>query len=156
MKISSPAFDGHSAIPSKYTCEGLGVNPELHFHDVAQNAVSLVLIMEDPDVPRTLRPDGMFDHWVIFNIPKETRIIKENSTPPGIVGMNTGGFIAYYPPCPPDRQHRYFFKLFALDTTLKLPKGASKKEVLDAIEGHIIAKAELMGTYVKHHSGETI
>jgi hypothetical protein len=105
--------------------------------------------MDDPDVPKTLRADGMFDHWVVFNIPPTTVHIAEDSTPPGSEGKNTAGKSRYYPPCPPDRQHRYFFKLFALDVLLKVSVGSSKKEVEDAMQGHVLEKCELIGLYEK-------
>ena len=120
MKLTSPAFEHGGKIPSKYTCDGSNVNPELHFEDVPDSTEALVLIMDDPDVPKYLRPDGMYDHWVVYNIPKETRIFKENSVPPGLQGKNTANALAYTGPCPPDREHRYFFKLYALDKQLPL------------------------------------
>ena len=149
MKITSTAFHEKGIIPSLYTCEGKNINPPLEFSNVPPNAKSLVLIMDDPDVPKTLRPDGMYDHWVVFNMPPNTHKIAEHSTPKGIQGLNTGGNISYIGPCPPDRQHRYFFKLYALDKMLDLKAGASKKEVEKAMHGHIIAEAQLMGCYEK-------
>lgn len=154
MKIKSSAFEHNEAIPSEYTCEGLDVNPPLEFHDIPGGTVTLALIVEDPDVPKNLRPDGMWDHWVVFNMPKNTLKIAQNTTPPGIQGRNTSNGIGYTGPCPPDRKHRYFFKLFALDTTLSLSKGCSKKDLEEAMKGHVIESAEMIGTYVKHHSGE--
>jgi len=150
MALTSPAFKEGGKIPSKYTCEGENVNPELLISDVPQNAKTLVLIMDDPDVPETIRKDKMYDHWVVFNIPPSTTKIPENSQPQGTPGKNTGGGLIYVGPCPPDREHRYFFKLYALDRDLlSLPKGASKKDVEQAMQGHIIAKAQLMGLYEK-------
>lgn len=155
MKLTSPAFEENQAIPSKYTCEGLNYNPELNIQGVPQKAVSLVLIVEDPDVPAYIRPDQMWDHWIVFNIPKETKVIEENATPPGILGKTTSGINKYDGPCPPDRKHRYFFKLFALDVMLPLKTGASKKDVANAMKGHILAESALIGTYQKHHVGES-
>ncbi len=147
MKITSPAFENNQPIDSKYSCDGEGVNPPLEFHDIPQDAKSLVLIMEDPDVPKNLKPDGMFDHWVVFNMPSTTTSVTENSTPPGVVGKNGAGQNGYAAACPPDRQHRYFFKLFALDSMLMLDEAADKKAVVDAMEGHVKASAELIGLY---------
>lgn len=149
MKLTSSAFKEKGIIPSLYTCEGKNINPPLEFQGVPAAAKSLVLIMDDPDVPRTLRPDGMYDHWVVFNIPPATKSIPEHAKPPGIQGMNTAGKSQYIGPCPPDREHRYFFKLYALDTLLQLFATATKKEVEAAMKGHILAHAELMGKYEK-------
>ena len=150
MKITSPAFTEGGKIPSKFTCEGEDINPELQFSDVPSSAKTLVLILDDPDVPEFVRKDRMYDHWVVFNIPPATNKIPENSQPSGIPGKNTSGGLDYVGPCPPDREHRYFFKLYALDHELALPKGATKKEVEKAMEGRIIAEAQLMGRYEKH------
>ena len=108
--------------------------------------------MDDPDVPASIRPERMYDHWVVFNIPPETREIEESGKVPGIEGRNTGGKNGYFGPCPPFGEHRYFFKLYALNTTLKLPPGATKKAVLEAMEGHVLAEATLMGLYQKSGS----
>ncbi|HSX11321.1 MAG TPA: YbhB/YbcL family Raf kinase inhibitor-like protein [Chlamydiales bacterium] len=149
MKLLSSAFQEGGIIPSLYTCEGKNINPPLAFSDVPPHAKSLVLIMDDPDVPKSRRPDGMFDHWVVFNMPPSVHRIGEHTTPPGIEGKNTYGKDQYAGPCPPDREHRYFFKLYALDTLLDLPAGATKKEVEQAMHGHIIAQCQLMGRYEK-------
>ena len=149
MKITSPAFKEGGIIPSLYTCEGKNINPALEFANIPPEAKSLVLINDDPDVPKTLRPDGMYDHWVIFNIPPSTHKIAEHSTPPGIQGKSTNGKNQYVGPCPPDREHRYFFKLYALDKLLDLLPGATKKEVESAMHGHIVAQCQLMGRYEK-------
>jgi Raf kinase inhibitor-like YbhB/YbcL family protein len=103
--------------------------------------------MEDPDVPKNLREDGMWDHWVVFNIPPEVREIQEGTEPQGIGGVGTNGELGYFGPCPPDREHRYFFKLFALDTQLDLPEKSTKSKVENAMEGHILEQTELMGRY---------
>ncbi|MCX6780579.1 MAG: YbhB/YbcL family Raf kinase inhibitor-like protein [Candidatus Magasanikbacteria bacterium] len=147
MQIVSPAFAANDSIPAEYTCDGGGHNPPLEFLDVPTDAKSLVLIMEDPDVPHHLRADGMFDHWVVWNIPPETREVAQGKNPPGESGANTRGATGYTPPCPPDREHRYFFKLFALSARLDLPSGATKSEVLVAAQNFIIAEAELIGRY---------
>jgi Raf kinase inhibitor-like YbhB/YbcL family protein len=147
MKISSPAFGNGEKIPSKYTCDGQNINPPLEISQVPEGARSLVLIMEDPDVPKNLRKDGMWDHWVVFDMPADLRNIAEAGTP-GIEGTGTNGKPGYMGPCPPDREHRYFFKLFALDTaSLALETSATKADVLRAMTDHLIAQAELMGRY---------
>lgn len=149
MKITSSAFSHGENIPSKFTCEGENINPPLQFTDIPPNAQALVLIMDDPDVPEFVRKEKMWDHWVVFNIPPSTTHVPENSKAPGTSGKNTSGHLAYEGPCPPDRQHRYFFKLYALDKKLTLDAGATKNQVEEAMKGHIIAKAELMGLYEK-------
>ncbi len=149
MKLTSSAFSSGKSIPRIYTCQGKNINPPLDIADVPLNAKSLVLIVDDPDVPASLRADRMYDHWVLFNIPPETRHIKENSVPIGTLGKSTNGKNEYVGPCPPDREHRYFFKLYALDKKLSLQEGASKKEVEEAMKGHILEEIELMGRYEK-------
>lgn len=149
MEISSSAFNEGGIIPSRYTCEGEDINPPLHFSAIPKKAKSLVLIMEDPDVPKSLRKDGMWDHWVLFNIPPGVQKIEENATPQCEVGMTTWGHTRYGGPCPPDGEHRYFFKLYALDIMLPLLSGSSKKEIEIAMKGHILAKAERIGLYEK-------
>ena len=149
MQLKSPAFEHEGSIPSLYTCQGEDINPPLEISGVPDEAVSLVLIMDDPDVPRTLRADGMFDHWVVFNIDPKLKKIEQKAFPFGIVGKNTAGTNRYFGPCPPDREHRYFFKLYALDKKLDLETGATKAEVESALEGHVLVQAELMGRFVK-------
>ena len=147
MKLTSPAFTENGKIPSKFTCDGKNVNPELRISNVPKEAKTLVLIMDDPDVPAFIRKEQMWDHWVVFNIPPTTTEIPENTLPPGVPGKNTGGDPGYQGPCPPDREHRYFFKLYALDRELSLPKGSTKQEVERAMQGHILAETHLMGRY---------
>lgn len=149
MKLTSPAFKEGESIPSLYTCEGKNISPPLSLEAVPSRAKSLVLIVEDPDVPIRLRSDGMWDHWVVFNIPADLQSIDAGETPPGLLGKTTSGHTRYEGPCPPDREHRYFFKLYALDALLSLPAGSSKKSVLAAMQGHILAEAVLMGRYEK-------
>jgi len=150
MELTSSAFKHQGEIPTLYTCEGKDVNPPLHISNVPKEAKSLVLIMDDPDVPKSIRPEGISYHWVVFNIEPTLREIQEATHKSvGTRGVNSAGSLIYRGPCPPDREHRYFFKLYALDTTLHLREGASKKEVEAAMQGHIIAKAELMGRYDK-------
>ena len=149
MHLTSSAFNQDGAIPSVYTCEGAGYNPPLEITGIPAAAKSLVLIMDDPDVPSYIREDQLWVHWVVYDIPPSTKKIAENSTPPGTVGKGTGMKAIYDGPCPPDRKHRYFFKLYALNVQLHLHKGATKEEVEEAMEGHILAQTQLMGTYEK-------
>ena len=147
MKIESSAFGHNQPIPEKYTCDGEDINPPLEFLDVPANTKSLALIMEDPDVPRSIRPDGIWDHWIIFNILPNTQAIVEGGLIVGTLGTNTGGNLGYGGPCPPDREHRYYFKLFALDSLLGLSEGATKQDLFVVMKNHILEQAELMGTY---------
>ena len=149
MKLSSPAFDEGKTIPSIYTCEGIGINPPLEISGVPEKTKSLVLIMDDPDVPKSLYPTGIFDHWIVIDMPPDTKFIKENSKPPGIEGKNSNGTNGYFGPCPPDREHRYFFKLYALDKPLSLHAGCTKAQVEKAMHGHILKESHLMGRYEK-------
>jgi Raf kinase inhibitor-like YbhB/YbcL family protein len=147
MKLSSSAFENGGKIPSKYTCDGKNINPPLCIEGVPQNAKSLVLIMDDPDVPEFVRKDRMWVHWIVFNMPAALKEIAENSAPLGIAGKGTGNQLIYQGPCPPDREHRYFFKLYALDILLSLSEGSTKQEVEKAMVGHTLASTELMGKY---------
>ncbi|MBI2208180.1 YbhB/YbcL family Raf kinase inhibitor-like protein [Candidatus Woesearchaeota archaeon] len=142
MKLTSPAFKHNGKIPSEYTCDGNDISPELRIEDVPKNAKSLVLINDDPDAPI-----GTWDHWIVFNIPSTTTKMNKNEEPKGVGGKNSWGRTGYGGPCPPSGTHRYFFKLYALDTELNLVGGATKKELEKAMEGHIIEKAELIGLY---------
>ena len=148
MKMWSPAFKEGGIIPSRYTCEGKNINPPLQIKDVPPLAKSLVLIIDDPDVPKKLYPIGVFDHWVVYNISPHQNSIQENSIP-GVEGVNSSGNRGYTGPCPPDREHRYFFKIYALDVILDLPAGKTKKEVEAAIDGHVLMKYEFIGRYEK-------
>ena len=157
MELTSSAFESGAPIPSHYTCDGAGVNPPLAISGVPDGAQSLALLVEDPDVPRQLKPDGIFDHWVLFNIPPGVTEISENITAesaPGIRGKNGRGALNFMGPCPPPQfepqEHRYIFTLYALDNELDLSEGATKEEVLDAMkrgEGHIIETCQLVGKY---------
>jgi Raf kinase inhibitor-like YbhB/YbcL family protein len=144
MQISSPVFAANGSIPSKYTCDGAGVNPPLIFVSVPPKTQSLALVVDDPDVPKNLVPSGVFDHWVIWDLPPDSPGFGEGAGKGGINGMGTAGYMG---PCPPDREHRYFFKLYALDTKLTGAKIASKNDLERAMEGHVIQRAELMGKY---------
>ena len=149
MKLKSPAFEHGGKIPSTYTCDGKNFNFPLEIKNVPPETKALVLIMDDPDVPMSVRKDGLWVHWVIYNIPPTTTSIPENSKPPGIEGKGTEGKNHYQGPCPPDREHRYFIKLYAIDIVLKLNSGATKEEVESAMRGHVLEQTELMGRYVR-------
>ena len=147
LGIKSTAFAEGASIPSKYTCDGQNPpNPPLQFTGVPANAKSLVLIMEDPDVPKNLMPTGVFDHWLIWDMAPNSKGIKEGDNAQGLNGMGKPGYVG---PCPPDREHRYFFHLYALDTKLGSAKIANRKDLEDAMKGHIVEKADLMGRYEK-------
>jgi len=147
LKIIS-VFENNEKIPAKYTCVGENINPKLEFLDVPENTKSLVLIMDDPDA---IKPAGkVWDHWVLFDISPTTKTIEENSVPENAIqGLNSWNKNEYGGPCPPDGEHRYFFKLYALDTTLDLDSSATKKDVEEAMSQHIIEKAELIGRFSK-------
>jgi hypothetical protein len=143
MKISSTAFGHNDQIPKKYTCDGSDINPPLKFEGVPANARSLALIVDDPDAPA-----GTWVHWVVWNIDPKTSEIKENSVPKGAMqGMNDFRKHDYGGPCPPSGTHRYFFKLYALDTTLNIGAGARKTALESSMKGHILAEAQLIGLY---------
>lgn len=150
MKIESSAFAHNEFIPVKYTCDGENISPPLTFVAAPTAVKSLALIMDDPDIPVAVKKNygiDVWDHWIVFNIPPEAKGISEGENPPGIIGKNTNGDNVYGSPCPPDREHRYFFKLYALDTMLDLKEGAIKHDVELAMQGHIIAQAGLIGRY---------
>ncbi len=146
LQITSPAFAAHGAIPSKYTCDGAGVNPPLVFGGVPAKAQSLVLVVDDPDVPKNLMPSGVFDHWLIWDLPATSKGLVE-SAPEASRGVNGTGQPGWVGPCPPDREHRYFFKLYALDTKLTGAKISNKQDLESAMKGHVIEQAELIGRY---------
>lgn len=138
-------------MPEKYTCDGERfLSPPLAFSGIPKAAKSLVLIVDDPDVPKVIREDGNFTHWVLFNISPAVSEILEGMVV-GTLGANTRGEPRYTGPCPPPeyepKMHRYVFKLYALDTALDLTEGATKEDVEASAQGHILATAELIGTY---------
>ena len=140
--ISSPAFQNEGIIPAKYTCDGEDINPPLEVGKIPDGTQTLAIIVEDPDAPK-----GTFDHWLVWNIPPEHSI--EENRIPGISGKNSGGKTGYFGPCPPSSYHRYYFHVFALDSSLELEAGADKKALQQAMESHILAKGSLMGRYQK-------
>jgi len=147
MKLTSDAFENEGKIPANHTCDGDNISPSLSIYGVPDGTRTFALIVEDPDVPKSVRKDGMWNHWVVFDIPSDVRYVPQGQEPPGVPGRGTSGDKGYYGPCPPDREHRYFFKLYALDKTLGLPEGSNKEAVLTAMEGHVIEEATLMGFY---------
>lgn len=140
MSISSPAFAAGEMIPSHYTCDGKNVNPPLDIADIPANTVSLALIVDDPDSPA-----GTWVHWVSWNIPVVTRL--EENHVPGNEGLNDFQGHHYSGPCPPSGTHRYFFKVYALDTVLQLSVFTTKTQLEKALSGHILGYGELMGLY---------
>jgi Raf kinase inhibitor-like YbhB/YbcL family protein len=141
LVIKSSAFKNNEFIPSKYTCDGLNINPEISIDEIPENTKSLAVIVDDPD-----SPNGTFCHWLIWDIsPKSS--IKEDSSP-GIQGRNSMGENKYSGPCPPGGKHHYHFKVYALDTKLSaLPSSTNQKEFEKAMKGHVIAWGELIGLY---------
>jgi Raf kinase inhibitor-like YbhB/YbcL family protein len=142
FSISSRAFQHEGRIPPKYTCDGDGINPPLQFHNIPSGTVSLAMIVDDPDAP-----NGTYDHWIVWNIDPVSEI--PEGIQPGISGNNSDGKTGFHPPCPPDGEHRYFFYAYALDARLHLEAGADRNSLEDAIQGHILGNAELMGRYTK-------
>ncbi len=146
--ITSTAFREGEPIPSKYTCDGINVSPPLNWGDPPENAESFALIGDDPDAPM-----GTWVHWVVYNIPVDVREFPENvpSSPTlssgAVHGINDFRSTGYGGPCPPSGTHRYFFKIYALDTMLKLGPGATKKQLIDAMRDHVLTEGQLMGTY---------
>lgn len=141
LTVKSPAFENNKFIPVKYTCDGDEINPSLTIEGIPQGTKTLALIVDDPDAP-----SGTFDHWIVWNIPP-TGKIEENSVP-GTQGLNSAGQHSYIGMCPPSGTHRYFFKVYALDTKLDLkPESTKKKDLEKAMHGHVLSKGELIGLY---------
>ncbi|HEY3340525.1 MAG TPA: YbhB/YbcL family Raf kinase inhibitor-like protein [Anaerolineae bacterium] len=146
--LASTAFHNEQPIPSKYTCDGEDVSVPLQWADQPANTTSFALIMDDPDAP-----SGTYVHWVIYNLPANSRALAESIpldatlTDGSLNGQNSAKRSGYTGPCPPNGKHRYFFKLYALDLLLTLTPGATKDQLLGAMQGHVLAQAELMGTY---------
>lgn len=149
LSVTSPAFNQDALIPSKYTCDGDDVSPALSWEGAPEETKSFVLISDDPDAPM-----GTWVHWVVYNIPADAAALTEAVAKKEILdngtkqGISSFGRVGYGGPCPPSGTHRYFFKVYAVNTTLDLDPGeATKEQVLKAIEGHILAYGELMGKY---------
>ena len=148
IKVTSPAFEDGGLIPPKYTCDGADISPPLQWDVVPEGTESIALICDDPDAPM-----GTFVHWVIFALPAETRELAENIPADKTLangakqGTSDFGRIGYGGPCPPSGTHRYFFKIYALDTEIDLAGGADKSRLLKAMEGHILSQGQLIGKY---------
>ncbi len=149
LELVSTAFVHGQAIPATYSCDGKGISPPLAWSVAPAGSKSFALIMDDPDAPM-----GTFVHWVIYNLPASSMGLPEGMPKDAQLadgstqGLNSARRAGYTPPCPPGGTHRYFFRLYALDTTLTLA-AAGKEELLQAMQGHILAQGELMGTYTR-------
>jgi Raf kinase inhibitor-like YbhB/YbcL family protein len=148
MKLTSSGFNEGQPIPRQYTCDGMNVSPPLEWSGTPSSAKTIALIADDPDAP-----SGTWVHWVLYNLPADKIGLVENIPPTekmpggGLQSKNDFGKFGYGGPCPPSGTHRYFFKLYALDSELSLKSGVTKTELLKAMEGHIVAQGQLMGTY---------
>jgi len=148
MEIKSPAFEQEGMIPERYTCDGANVSPSLEWASAPEGTKSFALIYDDPDAPM-----GTWVHWVVYDLPESITKLPENIPPERILsgggkqGTNDFRKIGYGGPCPPSGTHRYYFKLYALDTTVNLDPGATKDQLLKAMKGHILSEAQFMGKY---------
>ncbi len=148
FEITSPAFENNGIIPKLYTCDGKDFSPSLSWSGIPESTKSLVLILDDPDAPT-----GTWTHWVIYNMPPLSKGLQEGVLPmPNLPhdtkqGINDFKKIGYGGPCPPSGTHRYFFKLYALNTKLNLEAGATKNQLESAMKGHIVSQAKLVGKY---------
>ena len=148
--LTSPAFSAGGSIPALYTCEGKDISPPLAWADVPAGAQSLALIVDDPDAPDPAAPKRVWVHWVLSNIPITATGLPEGVVPTGTQeGTNDWTRVGYGGPCPPIGRHRYFFKLYALDCALPDLHRPTKAALESALRGHILAQAELIGTYQK-------
>lgn len=150
LKLTSTAFEDGGVIPMKYTCDGDNINPPFEISGVPEDTKSLVLIMDDPDIPDAVKERlgiDIFVHWVAFNIAPDTIKIIEGQEPKGVLGRNSTGNTGYTGSCPPDGEHRYFFKLYALSRMLELGERATKQDVEEAMRGKILMETELIGLY---------
>lgn len=142
MKVESPDFKDGTSIPADFTCDGFNMNPNLILKEVPKEAKSIAIIMDDPDAP-----SGTFVHWLAWNISPAMIRISAGERLKAIQGKNDFGKLKYGGPCPPSGTHRYFFKLYALDTFIGLKEGSTKQELENAMKDHILAEAKIMGTY---------
>ena len=154
LSLTSRAFRAGGPIPRKHTCQGADISPPLSWADAPDGTQSFVLIVDDPDAPDPRAPKMVWVHWVVYNLPPSVDELKENAAsalPVGAMhGKNDWGKQDWGGPCPPIGEHRYFHKLYALDTTLSDLDAPTRDELLMAMEGHVLAKTHLMGTYIKH------
>jgi len=145
VRISTPAFNERRPIPERFTADGRNVSPPLNISGVPRGAKSLALIVDDPDAPM-----GTWDHWLVWNIKPDTKTIPEDSVPRGaVVGRNDAGTATYVGPSPPRGTHRYFFRLYALDTKLDLPPASDRRSLEDAMQNHILARTQLLSRYAR-------
>jgi len=145
MKIESTAFGHEGKIPSQYTCDGENIHPPLSFSAVPSQTRSLVLVVDDPDAP-----SGTWVHWLLWNMSLQVKSMGEGVTPQGATeGTTSFGATGYGGPCPLDGEHRYFFKLYALDVEIELPKETTKEKLEEVMLGHVLDKGELIGYYGK-------
>jgi Raf kinase inhibitor-like YbhB/YbcL family protein len=142
LKISSPSFREEGEIPSEFTCDGLDLSPPLIITDIPKKAMTLAIIMDDPDAPM-----GTFTHWIVWNIPTNKTSFTKGEKFDFMQGRTSFGKIGYGGPCPPSGIHRYFFRIYALDIKLDLMKGSNVRDLQIAMSGHVIAEATLMGKY---------
>ncbi|MFD9456648.1 YbhB/YbcL family Raf kinase inhibitor-like protein [Streptomyces sp. NPDC059985] len=149
MRIESPSFKDGDWIPVEHSIDGTETPVPLTFDDVPEATASLALVVHDPDVPKDRRPDGNFDHWVVWNIPADQRHISGDDDHAGVVGQTTRGTNTWIGPAPPpgDGPHRYYFTLYALDTELDLAPTAGREELEEALSGHVLDRAVLMGRF---------
>jgi Raf kinase inhibitor-like YbhB/YbcL family protein len=153
LTLSSSAFKPGGKIPAKYSCEGDDISPPLSIAGAPEGTKSLALILDDPDAPDPKAPKRVWVHWVVYNLPPDTDSLPEDASRAGLPkgaasGVNDSKQASYNGPCPPIGRHRYFHKLYALDITLPA-KAMTKADIEGAIKGHVLAQAELMGTYQK-------
>ncbi|MFT3892132.1 MAG: YbhB/YbcL family Raf kinase inhibitor-like protein [Anaerolineales bacterium] len=146
LQLTSDAFANGQSIPAKYSCIGKNTSPALTWSEPPVGTSSFALIVDDPDAPM-----GTWVHWVLYNIPADTRNLPEglSTQDPLSAGKNSSSHLSYDGPCPPNGTHRYYFKLYALDSAFSLSPGATKDQLLQAMDGHILAQSELMGTFSK-------
>jgi Raf kinase inhibitor-like YbhB/YbcL family protein len=154
LNLSSSAFAANGSIPTKYTCEGAGISPPLAWSGAPSSTKSFALIVEDPDAPDPAKPTRVVSHWVAYNIPATATALAENASKTGMPagsaqGINEGNKPSYMGPCPPIGSHRYFFKLYALDTVLTGLKSPKKANLQQAVQKHVIDSTQLIGTYQK-------
>lgn len=144
MRLLSPVFQDAATIPARHTQFDADISPPLAWDGVPDGTASFALVLEDPDVPAAAGVD-VWIHWVAYNVPATLREIPEAWNVEGTSGIGTRGKTVYSGPRPPDREHRYYFRLYALDATLALAPGATRDELVEAMRGHVLAEAELMG-----------
>jgi Raf kinase inhibitor-like YbhB/YbcL family protein len=154
LQLTSLAFNHGGEIPARYTCDGAEVSPDLAWSDAPPGTRSFALVVDDPDAPDPRAPKAVYVHWVLYNIPASAsglpEGVKKSDLPAGTIeGVNDGRRTGYGAPCPPVGRHRYFHKLYALDTELPNLGAATKKDLMRAMHGHVLESAELMGTCIR-------